>query len=176
MNYYPPRRDPNGSTQAWTDDRVEQLKKLWADGLSGSQIADELGGVSRSAVIGKVHRLGLGGRVPGARRSPRKPRVNGPRVKPGALSLRSGLAHLQVATRAPAPEPDVPSDPEIPVEQRRTLLQLTSETCRWPVGDPRQPGFFFCGAAAKGTYCEHHIRRAGSGYGSVGLSRLASAA
>ena len=47
----------------WTDERVELLKKLWADGLSASQIAGELGGITRNAVIGKVHRLGLSGRA-----------------------------------------------------------------------------------------------------------------
>ena len=47
--------------QTWTDERVELLKKLWADGLSASQIAGELGGITRNAVIGKVHRLGLSG-------------------------------------------------------------------------------------------------------------------
>ena len=54
---------------AWTDDRVEILKKLWAEGLSASQIARELGDVTRNAVIGKVHRLGLAGRA-----SPTKPK------------------------------------------------------------------------------------------------------
>ncbi|MEM0907525.1 MAG: GcrA family cell cycle regulator, partial [Pseudomonadota bacterium] len=44
---------------SWTDERIEELRKLWADGLSASQIADSLGGVSRNAVIGKIHRLGL---------------------------------------------------------------------------------------------------------------------
>ena len=47
----------------WSDDRVEQLKKLWESGLSASQIAAELGNVTRNAVIGKVHRLGLSGRA-----------------------------------------------------------------------------------------------------------------
>ena len=47
----------------WTDERVETLKKLWTDGLSASQIAAELGGITRNAVIGKVHRLGLSGRA-----------------------------------------------------------------------------------------------------------------
>ena len=47
----------------WTDERVELLKKLWADGLSASQIAGQMGGVTRNAVIGKVHRLGLSGRA-----------------------------------------------------------------------------------------------------------------
>ena len=48
---------------AWTDERVELLKKLWAEGLSASQIAGRLGSVTRNAVIGKVHRLGLSGRA-----------------------------------------------------------------------------------------------------------------
>jgi GcrA cell cycle regulator len=52
---------------SWTDERVETLKKMWADGQSASQIAKELGGVTRNAVIGKVHRLGLSNRVGGAR-------------------------------------------------------------------------------------------------------------
>ena len=50
----------------WTDERVELLKKLWADGLSASQIAAELGGITRNAVIGKVHRLGLTAAAQGA--------------------------------------------------------------------------------------------------------------
>jgi GcrA cell cycle regulator len=45
---------------SWTDERVELLKKLWSDGLSASQIAAELGGITRNAVIGKVHRLASG--------------------------------------------------------------------------------------------------------------------
>src|SRR3954464_10249800 len=65
-------------TMSWTDERVELLKKLWADGLSASQIAAELGGVTRNAVIGKVHRLGLAGRAKSpssAAPRPRKPRA-----------------------------------------------------------------------------------------------------
>ena len=54
---------------AWTDDRVEILTKLWGEGLSASQIARELGDVTRNAVIGKVHRLGLAGRA-----SPTRPK------------------------------------------------------------------------------------------------------
>jgi hypothetical protein len=54
---------------SWTDERVELLKKLWADGLSASQIANQLGGVTRNAVIGKVHRLSLSGRAKPVRSS-----------------------------------------------------------------------------------------------------------
>ena len=58
----------------WTDERVELLKKLWAEGLSASQIAGRLGGVTRNAVIGKVHRLGLSGRATSSRSSSPRPR------------------------------------------------------------------------------------------------------
>lgn len=59
---------------AWTDERVEILKKLWAEGLSASQIAGRLGGVTRNAVIGKVHRLGLSGRATTSRMKTHRPR------------------------------------------------------------------------------------------------------
>ena len=68
---------------SWTDERVETLKKLWADGLSASQIAAELGGITRNAVIGKVHRLGLSGRAKSpssAAPRPRKARAHSPHV------------------------------------------------------------------------------------------------
>ena len=64
---------------SWTDERVARLAKLWAEGLSASQIAADLGGVTRNAVIGKVHRLGLSGRAKPAGKS-----NSGPRRKPTA--------------------------------------------------------------------------------------------
>ncbi len=149
---------------AWTDERVDALKKLWADGLSASQIAGELGGITRSAVIGKVHRLGLSGR---ARRRDRVERP-GPRKfrpKAGAMAMRAGLTPLQV-THAPKmiAEPVIDNAGElvVPIGQRRFLDQLTADTCRWPFGDPREiatASFFYCGGivCAEGEpYCAHH--------------------
>src|ERR1043165_2566889 len=79
-----PGRNEDNGTMMWTDERVELLKKLWTDGLSASQIAAELGGITRNAVIGKVHRLGLSG---GAK----SPSSSGPRVRkpraPGMMRL-----------------------------------------------------------------------------------------
>src|SRR5205085_10182830 len=60
---------------AWNDERVELLKKLWSEGLSASQIAGRLGGVTRNAVIGKVHRLGLSGRATTSRIKSHRPRT-----------------------------------------------------------------------------------------------------
>src|SRR5437016_7824766 len=74
---------------SWTDERVELLKKLWADGLSASQIAAELGGITRNAVIGKVHRLGLSGRAKSP--SSAAPRPRKPRAHPHMLRVRSSM-------------------------------------------------------------------------------------
>src|SRR5207342_1846126 len=109
---------------SWTDERVEMLKKLWADGLSASQIAAELGGITRNAVIGKVHRLGLSGRAKSpssAAPRPRKPRApHMLRVTRPAIRGNTALAH--------AFEYEVEPEPElvenvIPLGQRRTLLE-----------------------------------------------------
>ena len=81
----------------WTDEKVELLKKLWADRLSASQIAAELGGITRNAVIGKVHRLGLSGRAKSpssASPRPRKPRSSGMlRVSRPAMRGNTALAY-----------------------------------------------------------------------------------
>ena len=71
----------------WTDERVALLTKLWADGLSASQIAAELGGITRNAVIGKVHRLGLAGRKTTSRKP--LPRRTSPRRSPNKFPASS---------------------------------------------------------------------------------------
>ncbi len=142
---------------SWTDERVELLKKLWADGLSASQIAAELGGITRNAVIGKVHRLGLSGRAKSPSSSaprPRKARSSQMlRVSRPMSRGNTALAYDYAAE----PEPELI---EIPVEQRKTLLQLNEQTCRWPVGDPGSTDFFFCGGESKedSPYCTFHSR------------------
>jgi GcrA cell cycle regulator len=142
----------------WTDDRVELLKKLWADGLSASQIAGELGGVTRNAVIGKVHRLGLSGRAKSpssAAPRARKPRSHIMRVARPAIRGNTALAFEMEQE----PEPELIEN-VIPIGQRRTLLELNQDTCRWPIGDPASPEFFFCGGKPLTglPYCSYHSR------------------
>ena len=143
---------------SWTDERVELLKKLWADGLSASQIAAELGGITRNAVIGKVHRLGLSGRAKSPSSTsprPRKARSSGHMIRVQRPSVR-GNTSLAYDYQVEA-EPEML---EIPREQRKTLLQLSEKTCHWPVGDPSGPDFFFCGGdtADDKPYCTFHCR------------------
>ncbi len=147
---------------SWTDERVELLKKLWSDGLSASQIAGELGGITRNAVIGKVHRLGLSGRAKssssGAAR-PRKARAPGHMMRVSRSSIRGNTALAHAYEHELEQEPEL-IDNVIPMGQRRTILELTEETCRWPIGDPSSADFFFCGGNTVNSlpYCSHHSR------------------
>lgn len=146
----------------WTDERVELLKKLWADGLSASQIAAELGGITRNAVIGKVHRLGLSGRAKSpssAAPRPRKPRSPSHMLRVSRPSVRGNTALARLYEYEPEPEPE-PIENIIPIGQRRNLLELTESTCRWPIGDPGSADFFFCGGnTVTGLpYCAYHSR------------------
>ena len=146
---------------SWTDERVETLKKLWSEGLSASHIAAELGGVTRNAVIGKVHRLGLAGRAKSASSAaprPRKPRT-AHMLRVARPSIRGNTALMHAYDLDIEAEPAF-VDNVIPIGQRRTLLELTEETCRWPIGDPGQPDFFFCGGQSISglPYCAYHSR------------------
>jgi GcrA cell cycle regulator len=146
---------------SWTDERVELLKKLWSDGLSASQIAAELGGITRNAVIGKVHRLGLSGRAKSTSTGvPRPRKARAPALlRIGRAAIRGNTALAHVYELEEEAEPEL-IDNIIPIGQRRTILELNEQTCRWPVGDPGSSDFFFCGGNTVGglPYCAHHSR------------------
>ena len=149
---------------SWTDERVDLLKKLWSEGHSASRIAGELGGVTRNAVIGKVHRLGLSGRPQSANAGaprPRKARAPGQVLRIARGAVRGNTALAQVYEIEAEAEPEV-VDNIIPLTQRRTILELTESTCRWPVGDPGSGDFFFCGGNTVSglPYCPRHARLA----------------
>lgn len=170
----------------WTPERIEQLTKLWNDGASASEIARDLGGgVTRNGVIGKVSRLKLPGHGTNApKRTHRegqgatnKPHGNKNQPKAAGIIARRNsreasringkLAH---ADSAPFRAGAIPEEAEEGVDITKTigLLQLTDHTCRWPHGDPLQPGFGFCGKPVEATpeggrqrrYCPMHERRA----------------
>ncbi|WP_315722489.1 MULTISPECIES: GcrA family cell cycle regulator [unclassified Bradyrhizobium] len=147
----------------WSDDRVEQLKKLWEAGLSASQIAAELGNVTRNAVIGKVHRLGLSGRAKSpataAPRQRKAARPAQPMMRVARPVARGNTALAQVFEVEAEPDP-VAFDNVVPMNQRLSLLELNEATCHWPVGDPSSPDFFFCGGKALSglPYCAQHSR------------------
>lgn len=141
----------------WSDEQIETLKQRWADDVTARQIARELE-VSRNAVLGMVHRLKLPThKKSGIQRKPRAPRRVG-----GRKAMRSAGIQHRIVVRLHEPEPTPVDDAAIPFGQRRTLLELTNHTCRWPVGDGAD--VFFCGAPADLTkgqpYCPAHTMRA----------------
>lgn len=166
----------------WTEERVDRLKVLWKGGASCSEIAAELRGVSRNAVIGKVHRLGLSGDVTRnaviRKVRPAKPR----RVCAGAgkaavarqpskrstflAKLGYGDSRPRVAAASDGPRLDI-FDPAADYPHRCALLELRHDSCRWPIGEPGTPAFFFCGepipqglcvGSSPLPYCAHHAR------------------
>jgi GcrA cell cycle regulator len=137
----------------WTDERVETLKKLWLDGLSASQIAKHLGGVTRNAVIGKVHRLGLSGRATPSQ--PARPTFKAPRPPRPVVSqpvARRSVEHPPVQAPRPITYVEEPGT--------ATVLTLGAHMCKWPIGDPSTDNFTFCGrrSAEEGPYCVEHAR------------------
>ncbi|RAI03165.1 GcrA cell cycle regulator [Acuticoccus sediminis] len=150
---------------SWTDERIEVLRKMWAEGMSASQIASSLGGVTRNAVIGKIHRLGLSGRVKAPQaRATRARSAPPPVAKPAAAPrvMAAGAVAVKVVEEpemetAPRPVAEV-----VHLTDGITLMELSSAHCRWPVGDPSSADFRFCGArvAVGETYCSAHCEQA----------------
>lgn len=124
---------------AWTDERVEKLRELWDKGLSASQIAKELAeGVTRNAVIGKAHRMGLASRPSPVKSDPAK---------------RAAAA----AKKKVAPKKE-PAKVAAPTSGKVTILDLTESMCKWPIGHPGEVNFHFCGKPSQPTfpYCANH--------------------
>ena len=172
---------------SWTDDRVETLKRMWGEGLSASQIAKELGGVTRNAVIGKVHRLGLSNRNQGTAKPAEKPEPKAKAAPEPKTAAPKPAAEKPVAANTPErpavlpmrkqivpagqPLPPQPSANEISPEalakvneveksaKKLSLMELTERTCKWPIGDPATPEFWFCGLPVQQgkPYCEAHV-------------------
>lgn len=151
---------------SWTDDRVELLKKLWAEGLSASQIAGRLGSVTRNAVIGKVHRLGLSGRATTSRMKSHRPRARLAAAAKRTTKTRftqignPAVRALYQGDAEPYVQPF--EELEIPLAERKSIQTLTECSCRWPIGDPQSAEFHFCGKSKVPAlpYCEFHARRA----------------
>jgi GcrA cell cycle regulator len=147
----------------WNDERTAVLKRLWLEGLSASQVARQLGGVSRSAVIGKVHRLGI--------------TVRDTPVRPRSSSVRAP-SRLQVRPRQVAPVPVTAprstairlATPGIELSPTASILGLEIHSCRWPIGNPDQNDFGFCGRekSARVSYCDQHAQGAFRRFQSAG--------
>jgi GcrA cell cycle regulator len=148
---------------SWDEARIERLKKLWSDGLSASQIAGELGGVTRNAVIGKVHRLGLSGRAKSKPASVARPRVKTvmKQVRMPVISTRGNLAMVEMVDTEVAVAPQKAAEVVmIPLSRRISIMELREGLCKWPIGDPMDGNFAYCGAdcTSNKVYCDAHAR------------------
>jgi GcrA cell cycle regulator len=139
----------NTQTQTWTTERVDQLRRYVEAGFSCGQIAGEIG-LSRNAVIGKIHRLGL---WRGTGHTPR------PRTRPRPSVVFSQRRALQAAYAATC---TAVAEAEIDSAKRCSLMELAQGQCRWPISDPGAKDFCFCGNDAVGgfSYCVGHARLA----------------
>jgi len=169
----------------WTPERIITLKKLWTLGESAAAIAATLGGVSKNAVIGKARRLSLPAHDFNAR--PRSHATTLTRSHADELTRSHATAptrsHVRQKAHLPADTlscsrantltrpPDnaltrqrahtVPDLAPAPA-QNTTCRDIGPHQCRWPEGDPKKPGFHFCGRStlADKPYCPHHYARA----------------
>lgn len=120
-------------SMSWTDNRVTILKKLWSEGKTAAEIANELGGVTRNAVIGKAHRLKLSNR--GSMVQTPKKKIK----KKVNTASKSAPANANVAPRKSKISIDDQNRERIP------LTDLKPNACKWPIGDPKSKDFGFCG-------------------------------
>ena len=140
------------SVATWTTERIDQLRHCVVTGLTCSQIAAEIG-VTRNAVIGKIHRLGL---------SPSRPEgaaiICATRARQPRRTTQRRLLRL---IGAPSIVGDM-VEPEINSAQRCSLLEIAHNKCHWPIGDPQASDFVFCGndAVTGFSYCPGHARMA----------------
>ena len=156
---------------SWTDERVALLKRLWKDGKSAAEIAKALSkGVTRNAVIGKAHRMGLSGRP-----SPIKKSASGSEKKSAKFPLKKirGVKGVNKSSATSAKKRNAPPSKETAKSKKSekenlqpsggvSLIDLTERMCRWPIGDPREDDFTFCGRSInEGTpYCSSHAAMA----------------
>lgn len=163
---------------AWTDERIKQLRQLWSEGQSASKIAEKLGGVTRNAVIGKIHRLGLSNRSENSE----KKIITKKRGRPTKVKNTDNfqeqvdknkdfsqinsdkIDYLHVDgveyDKNKLPEATLANIAELEENAKKlNLMELTERTCKWPIGDPATENFWFCGHPSEQgkPYCSTHV-------------------
>ena len=146
---------------SWTDDRVSLLKRLWGEGHTAAEIAKQLGGVTRNAVIGKAHRLKLSNRVSPIQQN-RKPANKNVERKAPVEKVSKVVMPVEQKTTAPSVSRKVKEEVSAPSGDLYDLMDLQPRMCRWPSGDPKEEGFGFCGAKTISgiPYCAEHAKLA----------------
>lgn len=140
---------------AWTNEMIEGLKKMWKKGLTTNEIAKELG-VSKNSIVGKVHRLNLTSRP-----SPIKKKEEDEIATPVVEALEKEVdSNVQEEVKTPKINKITVNPIEVKAHKNTCLKlsELDSHTCRWPIGDPKDDNFCFCGKKVRAgqTYCDEH--------------------
>lgn len=156
----------------WTEETIERLRGLWAEGLSTAEIGRRMG-ISKNAVVGKAHRLNLPARPspirrdgPGApARAPTPRRIVGSTLPPLAAAAEPVTTTAPAIATAPVMPRPVMREPVAVVKAPPPLRAVTprvgrSSACCWPIGEPGTKSFRFCDAAAAGgkPYCYEHAQ------------------
>ena len=136
----------------WSDEQVERLRKMWLEGLTANEIAKKLG-VTKNAIVGKVHRLCLQ-----ARPSPIKIKAVEEPVEQSVQISDVKIETIEENEFTDVIEVKSNAVTEVCKSGNVNLVDLDSHTCRWPIGDPRDDDFCFCGKKVKTgqTYCDEH--------------------
>lgn len=146
---------------AWTEKMVEDLKIMWKQGLTTGEIGKRLG-VSKNSIVGKVHRLQLDARPSPIKKKEEEVSDSAAAEKKTAVKSKSEKKPQPKAeptpTAAPAPLPIKAASSAGNTSGEVRLTDLDNHTCRWPLGDPKDENFHFCGKKVKigQTYCEEH--------------------
>ena len=165
---------------AWTEERIKELRQLWSEGQSASKIAEKLGGVTRNAVIGKIHRLGLSNRS----ESSEKKIITKKRGRPAKVKNTDNFQEqLDNSKNKDFSKINSGKFDELHVDnlednktilldttlaniaeleknaKKLNLMELTERTCKWPIGDPATENFWFCGHPSEQgkPYCSTHV-------------------
>ena len=163
---------------AWTPELIKDLKRLWNKGLTTVEIGNRIG-MSKNAVVGKAHRLGLEGRPSPIKRDKNKIEITEPKVekvlKEKKDTVKQPIPEIEPETLEPAsfpPEEILKAEPIIEMPKSKKgkrkgvqLVDLKPTSCRWPEGDPKDPDFCFCGQECVNgkIYCEEHCAVAYTG-------------
>ena len=151
---------------AWTNEMIEGLKKMWKKGLTTNEIAKELG-VSKNSIVGKVHRLNLTSRPSPIKKKDDEEKLDVQQKEEKTLEPAKDTTdekpqkeEKQPALHVEAEQPLVVPSVEAELKKRKCikLTELDSHTCRWPIGDPKDDRFCFCGNKVRAgqTYCDEH--------------------
>ena len=137
---------------AWTEEMIDNLKQMWKEGLTTNEIAKRLG-VSKNSIVGKVHRLNLK-----ARPSPIKKKEENTTSEPVVTKEEASKQSTKSVKKIVVTPVNMSCDHTKKKDSCLKLTELDNHTCRWPIGDPKDDNFCFCGKNVRSgqTYCEEH--------------------